>query len=128
MALTITQYPTTYTTGKPGAGVRPVRMLGASDVRVVFAKAQWDSSYASGGLALSPSSLGLVTILAIFASMVPSGGIGSQATSAGGGPAVGCAFDATNNKLLAINLSAGVEYPNAANLSYQYTYFLAVGY
>lgn len=66
--------------------------------RIVVTEITFDSSYATGGEALTPANLGLASIDAL----IPSG----VAAAAAGAAAVAVKFDRTNNKLQAFRVGA----------------------
>ena len=115
MGLTLTPNPS-------GGGVRPVRMMGNEDVKMVFYRVTWDSSYASGGESLAAADVGLNEILYVFATNAPCGDIGGDGLSA-----IGAAYDYTNSKLLAIQLDTGKELTNGTNISAFKTRLLIIG-
>jgi hypothetical protein len=87
--------------------------------KVVFAQITFDSSYAAGGLALAPSSLGLDEILAVYAT-VGSGYIFE--------------YDDANAKLKALYFDynaagdgAAIEAASSASLGAISTFVMAVG-
>ena len=112
----------------PGGGQRPIRSKTFSDIQMVIGEFVFDSSYISGGEALSASNVGLQEILFIAFSPEPSAG----ATNLGQVPI--CEYDYNNQKVMAVGDTSGgpasnmaVEVPNGTDLSAFTVRFLAFG-
>jgi hypothetical protein len=112
----------TVTLEMTGAGVRPARMYADRDIKIVIGRITLDSSYPSGGEEISlANDLNLSELYTIVFTPATSG---TGATKA----AVAYTYDYTNNKVLAINTSAGIEYVNGTNTMGSFTTrFVAFG-
>jgi len=113
MSLTITPNPS-------GAGIRPLRMMGNDDVKVVFTTFEWDDSYPTSGETVEPSSVGLNEILYVFPAMATSGDIFTGLSG------IDAKYDVSNKKLVAY--CAGVEVADGVSLASYKTHCIIVGY
>ncbi len=114
-----------------GAGIRPMRMIGDSDLKLVIGRFLLDSAYSSAGESLPASSIGLNEILFITFTGALSGVGGTNVKV----HALPVTYDYTTSTVHAIAASAVVVgahavfqgVTNAVDLSSFTVRFLAVG-
>lgn len=117
-------------TGAGQGGIRPLRMIGTYDLKVVLGRFTFDTSYITGGESLAPSDIGLTNINCILFSDP----MCSTSSSAAFDQSFRVVYDYDNNKILAMGCSAvtGSEFfsevSNEVNLSTFMTKFVAIGY
>lgn len=95
-----------------GLTIAPVKSYVTGDRRTVIADVTFDSSYPTGGEALTASDLGLTgTLTYVNAAPAPTGHV--------------CPYDRTNSKLMAFN--GTTEIANTTDLSTVTTRLMAIG-
>lgn len=95
-----------------GLTVDPIARSVFGNKRVVMATVTFDNSYPTGGEDLAASTLGLVTVDAIFTN---------------GAKGYGVVYDKANAKLMAYGSTAGTQVTNTTDLSGLVVDILAVG-
>lgn len=113
-----------------GGAVRPLRMLGDYDLKVVCGRFTFDSDYVTAGESLAPSDINLTEINTIIftPALCSTTVIGTMQG------AIMATYDYTNNKVIALIMSAGAtsgvlsEASNDLVLSAYTTRFIAIGY
>ena len=112
-----------------GGAIRPLRLMGDHDLKVVCGRFAFDSSYVTGGESLAPSDINLTVInVMVFTPALCSTAGGMQG-------AIAATYDYTNNKVIALMMSAvaatsGVfsEVSNELTLAPYTSRFIAIGY
>jgi hypothetical protein len=100
-------------------------MYADRDIKVVIGRIAMDSGYLSGGETITiASALNLSELYTIVFTPATSGTVTGATTQMN---SVGFAYDYTNNKVVAIELSSSKEIPNGTNLSSYTTRFVAFG-
>jgi len=105
-----------------GGGVRPLRMIGNADLKVVTGRFTFDSAYLTGGESLGPSDIGLLEInTVVFGPAVYRGG---EASATAGFDVV---YDHTYNTVVALT-ATNAEVVSGTDLSTFVSRFIAIGY
>jgi hypothetical protein len=114
----------TITLNLTGGAVRPLRMIGNYDLKVVTGQFTFDSAYLTGGESMAPSDIGLQEInLCIFEPLSYRGGEASGSNFLGAPK-----YDYTYNKVIAFCPSSNTEAATGKDLSSYTARFIAIGY
>ena len=128
MALTITRAGY-----NPRGSARPIRGGFGADIVMTMGQFTFDSTYTTGGVALSAASMGLLDAMFVMLTVQPSAG----SSTVGYGVTLGrTEYNYTTGKVMAFQASAGAdagsiyerEMPHGANLSAWTVRFVAFGH